>query len=61
MSEITDNTPTIELRNLPLDDYLHLQEAMQEAYGDWEDHWTKDQIAKLLNIFPEGQFCVAVE
>jgi hypothetical protein len=52
MSEITDNTPTIELRNLPLDDYLHLQEAMQEAY---------DQIAKLLNIFPEGQFCVAVE
>lgn len=41
MSEITDNTPTIELRNLRLDDYLHLQEAMQEAYGDWEDHWTK--------------------
>lgn len=61
MSNTADNTPTIEMRNLQLDDYLHLQEAMKEAYGNWEDHWTRKQIAKLLDIFPEGQTCISVE
>ncbi len=53
---------TIELRNLRIEDYLGLKEAMQEAYsGIGGTYWGIEAIEKLLSLFPEGQLCVLVE
>jgi predicted amidohydrolase/GNAT superfamily N-acetyltransferase len=52
----------IHVRTLQEDDYQDLREAMIEAYsGIGGQYWRKDKIDKLLNIFPEGQFCVEVD
>ena len=51
----------VNLRNLQLNDYIQLKEAMQQAYTSMNGlHWKEDQIQKLLNIFPEGQLCIEV-
>lgn len=51
----------VDLRNLQLNDYIHLKEAMLEAYSDIGGlHWKEDQIRTLLKLFPEGQLCVKV-
>ncbi|MCB0585226.1 MAG: GNAT family N-acetyltransferase, partial [Phaeodactylibacter sp.] len=55
-------TKKIELRNLELEDYLGLKEAMIKAYsGGGVTHWNKRAINKLLDIFPDGQLCVVVD
>ncbi len=52
----------IELRNLTLEDYIGLKDAMIQAYsGGGVTHWNRQAIAKLLKIFPEGQLCVVVD
>ncbi len=52
----------IETRKLTLDDYHDLKEAMEQAYDTMGGSiWSKESIAKLLNIFPEGQLCIAVD
>lgn len=52
----------IHTRPLQKDDYAGLKEAMIEAYqGIGGQYWRKDKIDKLLNLFPEGQFCVEVD
>src|SRR5690625_7585648 len=33
---------------------------MIEAYGDEEEYWRKHAIENLIEVFPEGQFCVEV-
>ncbi len=49
----------IEVRHLQLEDYLGLYDSMTEAYKKWHGLvWTKSQIKKLLQIFPEGQIVV---
>ncbi len=49
------------LRNLKLADYSQLKEAMKEAYPHTEvGYWERKNIAKLLEVFPEGQLCVEV-
>jgi predicted amidohydrolase/GNAT superfamily N-acetyltransferase len=49
----------IEIRNLTVDDYMGLRESMTEAYKNWHGSvWTKDHIALLLKLFPEGQIVV---
>jgi predicted amidohydrolase/ribosomal protein S18 acetylase RimI-like enzyme len=51
----------IEVRNLNLDDYLGLSSSMTEAYKNWHGSaWTKEDIERLLEIFPEGQIVVLV-
>lgn len=51
----------IELRNLQLSDYLGMREAMQKAYPGWEGgYWSEASLGKLLQVFPEGQFCITV-
>ena len=51
----------VSLRNLELNDYIQLKEAMQKAYSDIGGlHWKEDQIKTLLNLFPQGQLCVEV-
>jgi predicted amidohydrolase/GNAT superfamily N-acetyltransferase len=52
----------IQTRTLEKTDYHDLKEAMIEVYSSiGGDYWTKGSINKLLNIFPEGQFCVEVD
>ncbi len=52
----------IQTRSLQKSDYPDLKEAMIEVYsGIGGDYWEKSKITKLLNIFPEGQFCVEVD
>ncbi len=52
----------IELRNLTLQDYIGLKEAMIQAYsGGGVTHWNKAAIERLLHIFPDGQLCVVVD
>lgn len=49
----------IEVRHLSIDDYMGMRESMQESYTTWHDSvWSKEDIEKLLTIFPEGQFVV---
>lgn len=51
----------VEIRNLNLDDYVELYQSMEEAYKNWRGAaWTKDQIKKLLDRFPEGQIVVTI-
>lgn len=52
----------IELRKLTLDDYDDLKESMTQAYDTLGGQiWGKDTIAKLLKLFPDGQYCIAVD
>ena len=52
----------IHTRNLLLSDYESLKESMLKAYHLWQTaYWKESHIAKLLNIFPEGQLCVTVD
>ncbi|MDX1629734.1 MAG: GNAT family N-acetyltransferase, partial [Fulvivirga sp.] len=54
-----DSTYLLETRNLVMDDYDRIFEIMDGAYTMMNDQpWTKKQIKKLLDIFPEGQLCV---
>ncbi|NHA13478.1 GNAT family N-acetyltransferase [Thioalkalivibrio sp. XN279] len=51
----------IELGHLKLEDYQELRKAMEEAYaGIGGDYWPHEAIARLLDLFPEGQLCVKV-
>lgn len=51
----------IELRNLKIEDYQDLKEAMEKAYTDYDDEpWRLKDIRLLLDKFPEGQICVCV-
>ncbi|HEY0896660.1 MAG TPA: GNAT family N-acetyltransferase [Sphingobacteriaceae bacterium] len=52
----------VELRNLTKDDYPGLKATMTAAYAEWEGAsvWSERHIAKLVDIFPEGQVCVEV-
>lgn len=52
----------IALRNLTLDDYPELVRVMRKAYAEIPDPvWKKEQIATLLEKFPEGQICIEVD
>lgn len=51
----------IEIRNLNYQDYVGLSDAMEEAYQNWHGNiWSKEDISRLIEIFPEGQFVVLV-
>ncbi|WP_449435429.1 GNAT family N-acetyltransferase [Pedobacter steynii] len=52
----------IEIRKLTLEDYNDLKESMEQAYDTLGGQiWSKQTIAKLLKLFPEGQLCIAVD
>ena len=54
----------VELRNLEIEDYIELKKSMVQSYED-EDvedlYWKKDEIKRLLKIFPEGQIVIVVD
>lgn len=49
------------VRKLRIEDYEELRASMIEAYDGIGSVWRERNIAKLLKIFPEGQFCVTVD
>ncbi len=52
----------IEIRKLTIEDYNDLRESMVQAYdASGNGIWSKSNIQNLLNIFPEGQSCIAVD
>lgn len=56
-----DKNAKVELRHLRWEDYSELKASMIEAYaGIGGSFWKEQSIRRLLEIFPEGQICVAV-
>ncbi len=52
----------IQVRLLSKGDYNDLKDSMTEAYeGSTVGIWTRANIVDLINLFPEGQLCVAVD
>ena len=50
---------SIQLHYLSLEDYDDLKDAMIEAYATMPNaHWHKEQIAALIDKFPEGQVVI---
>lgn len=45
----------VELRNLRMEDYDQLAGSFHRIYADHDVFWTRAQIKKLIDIFPEGQ------
>jgi len=57
-----DAISKIELRNLNIEDYIELKKSMLASYGGLKDpYWDKEEIEKLLRIFPEGQLVILVD
>ena len=50
-----ENIELVYLRN---EDYLHLKEAMLEAYRDMPGGWQKEQIKPLISLFRAGQVAI---
>jgi predicted amidohydrolase/ribosomal protein S18 acetylase RimI-like enzyme len=63
MTTDTSHTePQIILRKLRAKDYLDLKASMVEAYdGTDTSPWRKQDIERLVTLFPEGQLCIEVE
>lgn len=55
-SELVDHKLTI--RNLVMDDYEDIEVIMHQAYSGMGGAWTRQEIARLLRVFPDGQICI---
>lgn len=51
----------IQLRNLTIDDFEDIKASMNNAYVNIGGLWKREQIARLLELFPEGQIGIEVE
>lgn len=52
----------VEIRNLQISDYNQLSQSFKRVYSDGSDvFWTRQQIEKLLDIFPDGQIVAVVD
>ena len=51
----------ILVRKLRLEDYEDLKNSMIQAYGNVNEFWRESSIRTLVDIFPEGQFCIEVD
>jgi len=57
-----DEIGKIELRHLTIEDYEGLKTSMISAYENWQGvYWGRENIAKLLKIFPKGQIAILVD
>ena len=51
----------VQIRNLQIEDYVQLSQSFTRVYSDGSDvFWTREQIQKLIKIFPEGQIVTVV-
>ena len=53
--EPTRKIEKVGMRNLRMEDYDQLAKSFKRIYADSDVFWTKEQIKKLITIFPEGQ------
>lgn len=52
----------VMIRNLQMEDYEQLSQSFKRVYSDGSDvFWTRAQIKKLIDIFPEGQIVTVVD
>ena len=51
----------VEVRNLQMEDYAQLAQSFTRVYADKDVFWTREQIHKLVEIFPEGQIVTVVD
>ncbi len=51
----------VEIRNMHMGDYDQLFKSFTRIYADEDVFWTKEQIQKLVDIFPEGQTVIVVD
>ena len=51
----------VSLRNLHMEDYDQLAKSFKRIYADSDVFWTRQQIKKLITIFPEGQVVIIVD
>ena len=52
----------VKIRSLQLDDYAQLSQSFTRTYSDGSDvFWSREQIEKLITIFPEGQIVAVVD
>lgn len=60
--EHTHKINKVEIRNLQISDYEQLSQSFRRVYSDGSDiFWTREQIEKLLTLFPEGQIVAVVD
>jgi ribosomal protein S18 acetylase RimI-like enzyme len=48
----------LTIRNLRESDYEDIDVIMEQAYSGMGGGWTREEISRLLTIFPEGQICI---
>lgn len=48
----------LKLRSLTLADYEDIEAIMRQAYSNMGGAWTRDEITRLLKLFPDGQICI---
>ena len=52
----------VKIRSLQLDDYAQLSQSFTRTYSDGSDvFWSREQIEKLITIFPEGHIVVVAD
>lgn len=59
--EQTPKINKVEIRNMHMGDYDQLFNSFTRIYADEDVFWTKEQIQKLIDVFPEGQTVIAVD
>ena len=60
--EVSHKINKVQIRNLQLEDYTQLSQSFTRVYSDGSDvFWTREQIGKLIDIFPEGQIVAVVD
>lgn len=61
MEQHTHKINKVAIRTLQLSDYEQLSQSFRRVYADGSDvFWTREQIEKLITIFPEGQIVTVV-
>ena len=58
--EPTRKIEKVSMRNLRMEDYDQLAKSFKRIYADSDVFWTKEQIKKLITIFPEGQVVISL-
>jgi hypothetical protein len=48
----------LKIRSLTLEDYEDIEAIMLQAYSNMGGAWTRDEISRLLKLFPDGQICI---
>ncbi len=48
----------LKLRTLTIADYDDIEVIMKQAYAGMGGAWTRDEIDRLLKLFPQGQVCI---